>query len=74
MDPQVTLDYLFDAIENRDWIDTEDYAEALRDWLENGGFTPELSPARLRQVLIGYTKYTYLRASTMLEQSPENKG
>ena len=42
MDPQRTWTDLLTAWQNRDWESVLELAEALRDWLDKGGFPPEV--------------------------------
>ena len=41
MDPQESYLRLLAAWMNRDWADLAELAEALLNWLDNGGFPPE---------------------------------
>lgn len=41
MDPDATWDNMLVAYATKQWSDAVDHAEALRDWLERGGFSPQ---------------------------------
>lgn len=41
MDPQVVWEQLLDAYTDHDWDAVDEYAAALLEWLEKGGFPPQ---------------------------------
>ncbi len=44
MDPTTTLQQIFEALNDQDTWDTlRPNAEALNDWLDKGGFLPQMS-------------------------------
>lgn len=48
MDPQVVWERLLDAYADHEWDDVEEHAGSLLDWLEKGGFPPQVARRRLR--------------------------
>ena len=40
MDPKKTLETLIEAVAEEDWTTAASAAEALREWLDRGGFSP----------------------------------
>lgn len=40
MDPQATWDDLLSALGQHDWVQAHDAANALREWIQRGGFPP----------------------------------
>ena len=40
MDPQQTLMFMLDALEEKRWEDAKELADALHEWLVKGGFPP----------------------------------
>lgn len=48
MDPQVVWEKLLDAYCDHDWDAVDEHAAALRDWLQKGGFPPQM--VRQREV------------------------
>ena len=57
MDPNETLEQLLKATARIDRDESIEHAQALRDWLLQGGFPPEVSEKQLRIVLVGYAQY-----------------
>ena len=47
MDPKATWDLLVDAIISKDSEEARSIALSLLDWLERGGFPPEISRQRV---------------------------
>ena len=43
MDPNFAWDTMLTAYATKQWAEALDHAEALRDWLEGGGFPPRLT-------------------------------
>lgn len=41
MDPSQSWNDMLVAYATKQWADAVEYAEALRDWLEGGGFAPQ---------------------------------
>lgn len=41
MDPQETFEAMLAALRNREWELVEDTSDALRTWMNRGGFPPE---------------------------------
>lgn len=41
MDPHQTWNDMLQAYATKQWMDALEMAEALRDWLEAGGFSPQ---------------------------------
>ncbi|MEX1028331.1 MAG: hypothetical protein WD049_10075 [Candidatus Paceibacterota bacterium] len=41
MDPNTVWDNMLVAYATKQWSDAVEHAEALRDWLEGGGFSPQ---------------------------------
>ena len=41
MDASQTWNEMLTAYATKQWADAVEYAEALRDWLEGGGFAPQ---------------------------------
>lgn len=46
MDPQATWDELLEAYRDRDADRAEEYATALHEWLQKGGFPPDTGGGR----------------------------
>lgn len=44
MDPQAALERYWAAVAARDWDEACDAYEAIRAWLERGGFEPDWEP------------------------------
>lgn len=40
MDPETTLDLLYDAMEAEEWEEAQEYLSYLDEWLNKGGFMP----------------------------------
>ncbi|WLD13586.1 hypothetical protein [Planctellipticum variicoloris] len=49
MDPQVAWDEMLEAILQRDWELAVERAEALLEWMRNGGFPPETAKITMRK-------------------------
>lgn len=72
MDPQATWNALLSAWTEGDWQEVFDLAEALLDWLANGGFSPEVNAGRRmgadwnRAVAIAACEFSLGRADEVL--------
>ena len=51
MDPYEVLEFLVNAITHGNEDEAEEHASDLRNWLERGGFLPELSEARTEEIV-----------------------
>ncbi len=72
MDPQVTWDLLINEWTQCNWIDVHELAEALQDWMADGGFPPDTSGGKYvggewnRIVALAVCKFTLRTANAAL--------
>ncbi|MEM1025801.1 MAG: hypothetical protein AAGJ19_19155 [Myxococcota bacterium] len=51
MDPNATLQRLFDALADDDLTEAKDAATDLAEWLDRGGFTPKLEASDVAHLM-----------------------